>query len=266
MSSVFRPTVSIGHYINKWWVIAVLMMVGGFTGELLSSFRSPVYAATSTITTSIDFGRTGILSDVEEDQIMGIAGDLIQSEDIILALFNTSGNMEDDLSLQENRKKLVAERNHSNWVLRVLDEDPQKAAKIANDWVGLAYEALLDARSHAIRANALLDYQDSLVFCIERIAVFEPVHTGCSYKDWQDLNEQIKLVSDEIALEKELSRGVSPALEFIISGQAWIPNKPVRNNKGGDIFSGALIGFLAAILILEIGWAGNHNTKGKSID
>ena len=83
MDTSFSPLETFKRAINYWWLIFLLMLLGGLSGWAIHLFKPAVYEASAAISFAIDYGQTGQLTDVEEDQMLGLVGDVIASPQVI---------------------------------------------------------------------------------------------------------------------------------------------------------------------------------------
>jgi len=68
---------------NRWYVLVVLMIIGGIIGLLLTNMFSPIYESSATFSVTIDYTRTGALTDIQEDQAMRGVGSVIFSDIVV---------------------------------------------------------------------------------------------------------------------------------------------------------------------------------------
>ena len=73
----------VNRAVKYWWVVALLMIVGGITGLLVSVIAKPVYESNSVISSVIDFAYSGRMTDYEEDYLLTAIGDIIVSDAVM---------------------------------------------------------------------------------------------------------------------------------------------------------------------------------------
>ena len=86
-------------------------------GLLVSNAIPVTYQSISPITVTIDYARTGTLSDVQEDQVMRGIGSVIESSDVITALKEEIKLSGFDIGLEELSRITSRLRENSRWLL-----------------------------------------------------------------------------------------------------------------------------------------------------
>jgi len=242
MSQSFTPFETLENAFRSWWLIVVLMMLGGLVGFALNRIRPPLYEAISVIAVSIDFSRSGDLEDYEEDYVIGIAGDVIQSSEVVAHVADLAGISQDQLNSQ-----LYLERSYYTWTLRARDASSQRAAELANLWADQAVQELGASLEQALLADRYANQLDQLEDCM---AHPEPAPVLCS-----DLS-QVRLQIEEIStLQRDAivqSRGVPSYTLFTLSQRAAVPTRPAVFNQGQMVLAGALIGLLLALWAIHL--------------
>lgn len=247
MNSDFSPLEKIQVVLRTWWLVAVLMILGGAGGVLVHQLRAPRYEARIEFTFAIDFARTGLLTDVEEDQALEAAGDILTSAEVLEQVAAQAA-----LPAAELQQSVTRERTASTWRIRFQRADPQEAARIANLWGEAALQALSDSYRNAITVEGLSRYLDSLESCIAVSTAVEPVQPLCSYQNLADLQQRIEEAGQELHAAKIASRGMMPGLGFQWTEKAFVPERPILYGRGSLVLAGALIGLVAAVWLQQI--------------
>ena len=186
-SDTFIPINTLKNVIRHWQQVALFMLAGALLGWLAYLFLPPIYESSAEITVSIDFSRTGLLTDIEEDQIMVTAGDVINSSVTVEKLLTQAAAEKIDISPETFRTNSYLERQNQKWILRIQSHEPLRAKRLAELWAQIAFETLTEAYSHALTADRLLRYSDSLVSCMEQVVWVDPATARCDYTRLQDL-------------------------------------------------------------------------------
>ena len=247
MNRAFSPLETFQSALRNWWLLVVLMILGAGVGELIHAQHPPIYEAKAELSTSIDFARTGSLSDIEQDQIIGIAGDVITSSAVLEKVVGSASELGIALDVDQFREISQAERQYYRWVLRVRHAQPETAARLANLWQEYAYAALEEAYGHAVIADGLFRYLDALQSCLGKTAVNGPMVAQCNQAHLKDVQAELAATGAEATREKLAAQGISPALGFMISSEAAVPSQPVQYQRSQLFFSGALIGLVLAV-------------------
>jgi uncharacterized protein involved in exopolysaccharide biosynthesis len=233
---------------QAWKLLVIAVILGGLIGLAVSFLIPPEYEAVSVFSFNIDYARTGLLTDVEEDQAMEVAGDLISSTDVVQITRDKAVEMglpAKDLAL---KKQLFAERRFGQWLMKVRWNDPATAAKLANIWSEAAQSALQNARKAAWQADALHRYILSLETCFQQSTAILPAQPLCQISNQADLQEEITKSGQELQRWTETSRGYFPGMNFSWEQEATAPESPVQYARGGLIMAGCLAGFSAAAI------------------
>lgn len=239
------------HSLRYWWLLALVSFAGGAVGFLLFQFKPPLYETRAIISVGIDFTQTGYLTDIEEDQMIGMVGDVISSTEVINKVEMIARNenlIGDDESV---RKYLQLERWGFRWAARAQHNDPQIAAKLSNLWAETAMNTLEESYKHSSIAEGISRYILSLESCLQYLVVNEPVHGLCSMNDLDELQTELGIASEELKVEMVKAKGITPATQLALSEIASIPDQPVRYGLNLLVFSGAILGFVFGIFIIE---------------
>jgi len=235
--------------LTGWKRITILMVIGGLCGMGAAKLLTPVYEAKAAIAVTIDYTRTGALSDIQEDQAMRGLGCLIDSEAVRQAVqtqAEENGIQFDQQSLANN---FTLERGDFRWLLRVRDTNPQQAADLANLWAEQAMSTLDVAMQHAIAADHYQQYLDSLDYCLQRLAPEGMSSEPCVNLDFEYLSGEIIKTSAAIRDEQSQSYGLMPAMQFFLADEASVNTGAVQGTRGILVFSGAVLGFLIAVIL-----------------
>ncbi|MGV8025197.1 MAG: Wzz/FepE/Etk N-terminal domain-containing protein [Anaerolineaceae bacterium] len=236
-------------FVAGWKRVAICMVIGGLCGMGASKLLTPIYETRAVVAVTIDYSRTGALSDIQEDQAMRGLGSVIDSTQVreqVLLDAQAEGISVDQTSLAEN---FTLEREDFRWFLRVRDTDSIRAATLANLWAEDAVKVLDSAMEHAIVADHYQQYLDTLDYCLQRQAPEGMSSEPCAALDFEFLSTEIEKTASAIRDEQTMSFGLMPALQFFLAEEAPLNTAAVLGTCSILIFSGAVIGFLVAALI-----------------
>lgn len=235
----------------RWgWLIVVLTVLGGMLGWGVHVLQPPLYEARAVFGTSIDYVRTGALTDIEEDQAIAVVGDVLRASDVrqhVLAAAREEGLA---LSEADFGRGLVAERMGYRWLLRVRLDDPQKAARVAQIWAAQGQSALQSAALHAQNAALLARQVEGLGACLKSQSVVLPVYAPCPVADLPEVQAQIAALGAQLADELRLSRGLLAALTVTLSEEPVTPGQAAQYGAGTLVGAGALLGLLAGVALV----------------
>ncbi len=234
--------------IKGWKRIVLCMIIGGLGGFLVSSFRSPIYETRAVIAVTIDYTRTGALSDIQEDQAMRGLGSVIDSNEVIKQVILQAQQAGYQLDQNTVEDSFTLEREDFRWFLRVRDTDAQRAADLANIWAQAAVETLNEGLEHALVASHLQQYLDSLEFCMQRQVGEGVGEKVCEQYDFEYLITEIQSTADEIQSQNQMSYGLMPALTFFLAENAPVNDGAVQGTQGVLVVAGSILGFIVAAL------------------
>lgn len=232
-----------------WKRLVILMIVGGLVGMGISKFHPPVFETRAVVAVTIDYTRTGALSDIQEDQAMRGLGGVIESDLVLNQVVSDAKHAGFNIDRTWIAEHFTLEREEFRWFLRVRDTDAKQAASLANIWIDDAIEVLDNAMRHALIVAHLQQYLDSLEYCLERQSGQSMVVEPCGGIGFDYLYDEIQKTSVEISNQQESSLGLMPTIQYYIAEKAPVNTQPVLKTQGVLVLSGALLGFLVTMLI-----------------
>lgn len=247
MVDEFTPMHVVGWLRQSWYGLFLFMVVGGLVGYGLRWLIPPTYSSSAALTFSIDFNRTGELTDVETDIAIVTIGDIISSTQVInnaLAAGAEMGLPSESFKLD---KTAYFDRYSYRYELVVINPDKEIASQWANIWVEESAGVLIEARMHALNAEMLYKQLVSMQDCIEKAAVVEPISANCEYLSIPEMQNLLRTYNTSYLTEKELSLAYLPAIDFAITEYAEPSASPGRQQAGLLVFGGAMLGLLAYI-------------------
>ncbi|MEJ5200930.1 MAG: hypothetical protein WHV66_01745 [Anaerolineales bacterium] len=254
MSEEYAPLTTLDRALRNWWIIVICVVLGGGIGWIIHSFRLPVYEAHARLSTNIDFTRMGLLTDIEQDQVVGMVGDVITSPAVFEAVASAARDEGIHVDATTLKSSFFPGRAFYVWELRVRHENPEIAARLANLWAEQAFSALVDAHVHSVMAASLQRYMDALESCLEQMVVAEPVNVQCSSWRLDELQDELEKASIAVKEEKLASQGIFPGTTFALTEKAETPVKPVLYGRNQLMLTGGLVGFILAVWLIHLGW------------
>ncbi|HEX7556240.1 MAG TPA: hypothetical protein VF338_06420 [Leptolinea sp.] len=236
-------------FLHGWKILAVGVIIGGIAGLAASALLKPEYETTAVYSFSFDLARTGLLTDIEEDQAMEIAGDLINSTDVLKDTIARAGEMGIVINFPDNPSIFQTERRFNQWLLKIRWNDQVTAAKLANLWGEAARSAFVKAQQSATKADAIQRYILSLESCFQQSTSGLPAQPLCQVSNRVELQSEMQKSGEDLQKWREESRGIFPGLNFVWSQEAQIPTAPVQHTRGSLVLAGGLTGLLAAAII-----------------
>jgi hypothetical protein len=118
--------------IDRWWLIVLLMLLGGGFGWVFHRFQPPVYETKASFVVHIDFSQTGPLTEFEQDHTIGAVQSLLISFPVLEQLSAEAVSRAVQVEELGYGSSIFLERRQYNLQMRVRNPDPKQAAQIAN--------------------------------------------------------------------------------------------------------------------------------------
>lgn len=245
----FAPLDALEEIARRWWLVALLMLAGGLAGWLYRQVSPPMYEARAGFTVSYDLVGMGAMTPSEEDAASRAVGDLLLSTDVVQAA--AADARARGYALDEAALKAMAavERKGQSWTIRVRSTDPAQAAEIANLWAAQGDRALRDAAQAGIEAREYARYLAGVEACLQRSTSVEPASGACGIDNLAALQNELHSTGSQLADARARSRGILPTLLIAWNEKAEAPRRPVLLNVGLSVFTGSLVGLIAAALV-----------------
>ena len=243
----FSPGESLTKSIHYWWIIVILMILGSIGGDIIFRLNPPIYEATAQLEISIDFTRTGRLTELERDQAILTVIYHINSKQVLDEVAARADA--EDIHFETGKFiELTANERKSNiWFLRVRHQNPSSAARLADIWAEVSIQRLDTLFPHALLAESQQRYLDSLTGCLEQMVPISPAYNTCGNETMESLQEKISQIGAIIYQEKKSSGGIIPGIIYQPGDPASVPVKPIQNQHGTLLLAGMMIGFLIGI-------------------
>lgn len=252
MRSDFSPLETIHYAVRHAWLVAGLMLFGGLLGWVVVRTLPAMYETRFAFSFSVDYAQTGILTDIELDQAMDAAGDLLWSEAVLQSAAQSLTGQAIALDPAKLRELATKERTNNDWIIRVRYSDAQQAMQIAETWGEAALQTMTQAYAHALRAENIIRYLDSVESCLGRSVGSEPVQAFCNYANLAEIQKKFDQASEELEQETQASLGLFPGLRFHLVEKAALPVSRVTGGTATGILTGALVGWLAAVVVVQM--------------
>lgn len=248
----YHPAILQRGYLKQWWIIAIGIIIGGLVGLVVGYSLPPVYEATFIIVSNVRIGLTEEITEIMLDAAIYHVGDLAYNNVLVAELVESLDQQGIDLPVEKILDQTDVERRLNSTLLKVRRKDAGEAMQIANTWGMILFDMLKTGYEYALVADSLTDYQTTLEKCLLD-EDSEGCGTYCGLPKEELQNEIISLSSDITAARNE-SLGLYSELTVGEYQEAELPERPAFYEQRSLILVGAGIGFLLAILFLEI-WA-----------
>jgi hypothetical protein len=248
--NTFTLTAMLSSILQGWKLLVIGTILGGLIGQAATLVLKPVYETAAVFTFTIDYSRTGLLTDIEEDQAMEIAGDLIKSTLVsndVISQASVMGIKLDERSIREN---FTAERRFSQWLLKVRADDPNTAASLSNLWSQVALTEFQKASQAAVQVDGLHRYILSLESCFQQSTSGMAAQPLCQASDRIKLQAEIQKSGVDLQRWQSESSGIFTGLNYSIAQEAETPGRPSQHSRASLVLAGGLIGLLVATLYM----------------
>ncbi len=242
--------------LRRWWLIAVLVLVGGFFGWGFSRLHAPLYDAQALLVINIDYQQNPELvqktdDHYTEDQIIGAANAVVFSTDVLDQV--NAGLQARGISLvwEKYIYNLTNERMRSQYWLRVRDTNPRRAAVVVNLWAEKAYAALVEFHKHAVNAKVLREYLAAMSACPPSPGDLNPPGL-CGSGNPGEIQQAVETATVQLDAEINASGALSPALTFSLARKASVPVTPVAYRGSLLLAAGALLGCAVGLAVANI--------------
>jgi len=248
MNRTIKPLDIMQLITKRWWITAVGMVIGGFCALLVARFIPPVYEASASFSVTIDYTRTGALSDIQEDQAMRGIGYVITSDEVIESTIDEVRLHQSDYSRIQFEKDSTLDREEFQWTLRYRCSDPALAEKVAIIWADTSNSLIQEGLIHAQIVDSETEVLWGLEDCLERSTDQFGAVDFCGLGGLQEMVDEIAQLSQLIHEEKTQTRGLFAPLTVRMVQQPRYPDFPVRHEKNLLTAAGMIAGLILSIL------------------
>lgn len=254
------------HALGRWWLIVVLMTLGGLVGSVFSFFRPPLYEAKAILMTPIesDCPCGSYYQRYRQEQLLSAVGAVLNSSEVLDSIATAARAHGYLVEITQLRDAMALEGKFYKWELRVKDRDPLRAAALANLWAEAAYTKLIEARTHAMKAEQIQAQIESWRACLPGYAPPTPMaeqettflfawDENCALYSVEEIQKFIDDLSATLLNEQCQSQGLFLPITFSFAEKATVPERPSVYERGKLIFAGAAIGFVLSLWLMNIG-------------
>lgn len=241
--------------LNRWWFLLLCMLAGAALGAV--SARGPQrYESSADLVMSLDLSRTGILTDIEADQLVTAVGDVILSKAVMTDAVEqlTAG---ESVTVEQFMSGASLERYNMTWTLRYQDANADFSNRAVEAWSQAAYRAVSAAQDAARQAGLLETQLIALSDCLSTYSLKLPLQAGCTSVDPSQLHEQAKETQLQLTKARLNAAGLTSALT-LRPPEAPQPARRMTTGTGARALTGATGGLLLGLL-LPLLWPAKHS-------
>jgi capsular polysaccharide biosynthesis protein len=234
---------------RRWWLIPLLILLGGGLGWAYRFIQPPLYQARSTMLVEIDYTQTGTIEEFERDQILISATAILYSPTVLDQVAADLERQGISPSALRFGRTIFFERQQTKVFLVARNPDRQTAKIVAQTWAERGYAALLAAQMHAIRAQSLQQYAAALQTCPTPPPVDPAPPSLCGQTSLAEVQQALETVNAQIGQESQASLGMLPAIVISQPQEGLAPGDPVIYHTPWLILAGATLGGLVGIYL-----------------
>lgn len=226
------------------------MIFFAIVGLLVSFVLVPKYEAESYLITNLELVQDTNVTEVMVDSQLELIGQLMYHPDITDEILRLEEFAANPITLAQLKKSSLIERRLMTTVIKVRDQDPEIATRIANNWVVIAFDRLSEAYVHALLVSEAQWTITSIEDCQTDPEVIE---TGfCQNLTPEEVNNLTDEAQAVILAEAPKAMGLTKDLQISQFQPASVPDKPIQGARSNLMLSGALIGLLLSFIAFEL--------------
>ena len=252
MNEDFAPSRLFTKLVRFWWALALLVVLGGGIGILISRVHPPVYESRAVITSVIDYSMLGKLDDYEEDQVFVGIGELIGSTAVKNAVIARAEKENTNLTNEAILNSLFLDRQDNRWVLRVRLNDANYAQRVNQIWAENAMAALTAMHNKAVADFGSQQYINSLVSCLQESVVQESGSAACNIQNISAIQKEIQNAINDPAVRAETGSLLLLHTSFELTAEPDLPGSPILLAQNLSALTGMLIALLLGLVLLSI--------------
>ncbi len=243
-----------------WLILMGAILLGSLIGYGLGFFLKPRYEAQAKLTSNVDIkeNRPIITELMVDTQILHV-GELLFHPEIIQPLLDQEAALGNEITLEELHEMATIERQGMNTLVKVRNEDPSLAARIANTWGSSAFSLLEQAKPHAIRASEARQRLAMLNYCFPTTPNDFPWYGPspetvqfCQGLTFEEASTFLIEANAILIEENNSSLGLSDSLNISAFTPSPVPSKPIQGGQGTLAFSGAMAGLVLGLICTNL--------------
>jgi hypothetical protein len=248
MNDRLKPLETIEVSIRLWWILAILMVLGGGSGYIIFALVPPTYESLAEFSFLIDYTKTEKLTDIESDQASVTAGDVFLSTEVVNNVIDAAAQQGIVLTQESFRRNAFVDHTNSEWILRFRSNQSKTSMDLVNIWADQSLITLKNGLNHALISNYYHRQLDSLARCVEQVTSVEPSAPVCGFTSMKELQQTVEKVSALEKGEADKSLALMSSLTFSLTQRAESPGQAVGEGRSVFIMAGIFLGLFVFIL------------------
>jgi hypothetical protein len=250
-NDILQPRKILETILKNWWIVTLLIVLGGLIGLGLNRLVPPLYESGFSILTSVDYTNTGEMTQFEEDLGMEAVGAVLFNPPLLEKIAQFARQEGIQIDANQLASAMRVERRIGTWRARVDRADPQQSLRLAQIWLKMASADLKSAQSHALMADALLRKQGALEKCLAQSATNLPSAGECGPGDVKALQSQLKSSVQLVAQERSSAMGLSSGILISQPPEEVTSPQIVRQQRSYAVLAGGLLGLVLGIWLVQ---------------
>lgn len=235
---------------NQYLISLGLMLFFALIGFTISLFFKPIYEAEAVLLTNLELVRDGNITEIMVDSQLEILRRQVTHSDVVAKVITSERINGNDTTMHELYSNVSIERRLMGIYVKVRDEDPAVAARVASTWVEAAYDRMNIAYEYALEVSEAKWMLTTIEDCTTDPVVAE---TGfCQSLDPQEVKELSREANKTILSKGIYALGLTKDMQIGQFQVAAIPEKPIQGERPKLILYGALIGLFLSFIFYEL--------------
>lgn len=249
--------------LQRWWVIALLVLMGGLCGLVVDLLLPPDYEAGFYVLVGIDQTNAGELTQYEQDVLFESIGGILYAPSMLQQVATTASAYGIEVTADWLKPRIRVERRQSLWQARVRAPSPGEAETLAHIWLNESQAEIQRAYASAETADGLTRYLQSLETCLAQAVTSPPSYGLCSQANLAAIQKELRQTGAEANAARLAARGVNTSLMIDVPQMDLIPAQRTLLQRGQRGLAGSFIGFLIALWLVQApapswAWRRNH--------
>lgn len=235
---------------NQYLLISLMMVFFAMLGLLGSFLIKPNYEAKSILVTNFELVEGTNITEIMVYSQLELVRQIMLHPDItdeVIRLEHQAGN---PISLEELKQIGVIEGRLNSTLVKIRSTEPEVAARIATNWVEVAYNRLSEAYEHALLVSEAKWLLTSSENCVSDEKVSQSAF--CKNLTLENLEAETDKAQAVILEEGPKSLGLTKEIQISQFQPASIPTEPIQGSRGNFMLIGALIGLVLSMITLEM--------------
>lgn len=237
--------------LQRWWVMALLVFMGGLCGLAFDLLLPPDYEAGFYVLVGIDQTNAGELTQYEQDVLFESVGGILYAPSMLQQVATTATAQGMKVTAEWLKPHTRVERRQSLWQARVRAPSRGEAEALAHIWLSLSQAEIQRAYASAETADGLTRYLKSLENCLTQAVTSPPSYGECSQANLAAIQKELRQTGAEANAARLAARGVNTSLMIDSPQMDLLPAQRTLVQRGQRTLAGSLLGFLVAIWLVQ---------------